>query len=200
MELVCLDLEGVLVPEIWLGVAERTGIEALKRTTRDEPDYSKLMSGRIEILKSHNLTLRDIQEVIGSMKPLPGALDFLDELRRQTQVIILSDTFHQFSSPLMSQLGRPTLFCNELVVDKNGTIQDFRLRQPDGKRRAVVAFRTMGLRVTAAGDSYNDLSMIKEAHRGAFFRPPRSIVEENPTIPVFEEYSSFLSYLKEERR
>jgi phosphoserine/homoserine phosphotransferase len=197
MNLVCLDLEGVLVPEIWLNVAAKTGIDALKRTTRDEPDYSKLMAGRIEILQAHNLTLKDIQEVISTMDSLPGALDFLNQLRSNTQVVILSDTFEQFAQPLMKQLAWPTLFCNQLVVNAHGTIIDFKLRQQDGKKKAVAGFQSMGLRVTAAGDSYNDLTMIKLADRGALFRPPASIIEEEPELPVFNEYQEFFEFLVE---
>ena len=195
MELICLDLEGVLVPEIWIGLAQRTGIDALNKTTRDEPDYSKLMRGRLDILRTHGLGISDIQEVIAEMDPLPGAESFLDRLRKRTQVVILSDTFRQFAAPLMDKLNRPTLLCNDLVVSENGTIEDFRLRQADGKRHAVLGFQSMGLEVTAAGDSYNDLSMIKAADRGAFFRPPRKIVEEEPSYPVFEDYEPFLDFL-----
>ncbi len=195
MELICLDLEGVLVPEIWLGLAQKTGIKDLERTTRDEPDYSKLMTQRLSILKENQLTLADIQDVIESMDPLPGAQDFLGALREVTQVVILSDTFRQFASPLMAKLSRPTLLCNDLIIGQKGTLDDFRLRQPDGKRMAVLGFQSMGLSVTAAGDSYNDLSMIKTADRGAFFRPPQSILQEEPNIPVFTEYEDFLSFL-----
>lgn len=195
MNLVCLDLEGVLVPEIWLNVAAKTGIEALNRTTRDEPDYSKLMAGRIDILHAHNLGLADIQGVISTMDPMPGALEFLNQLRSQTQVVILSDTFEQFAQPLMKKLEWPTLFCNNLVVNPDGIIVDFKLRQQDGKKRAVAGFQSMGLRVTAAGDSYNDLAMIKGADRGALFRPPASIIKEQPHLPVFHEYQEFLLYL-----
>lgn len=195
MDLICLDLEGVLIPEIWLNLASRTGIAELERTTRDEPDYSKLMNGRLEILRRHGLGIRDIQEVIATMEPLEGARDFLERLRRETQVVILSDTFRQFATPLMEQLRWPTLFCNNLVIDDDDSIIDFTLRQADGKRQAVRGFQAMNLRVLAAGDSYNDLSMIKTADRGAFFRPPESITVEEPDIPVFHEYGDFLEFI-----
>ncbi|WP_037547686.1 bifunctional phosphoserine phosphatase/homoserine phosphotransferase ThrH [Spirochaeta lutea] len=195
MNLICLDLEGVMVPEIWINLAKKTGIASLERTTRDEPDYSKLMNGRLEILREHNLTIHDIHEVINSLEPLPGAVDFLDTLREQAQVVILSDTFQQFAAPLMRKLRWPTLLCNDLVIDDHGVIQDFKLRQADGKRRAVEGFQSMGLSVTAAGDSYNDLSMIKAAQRGAFFRPPQRITLEEPDYPVFTEYPPFVDFL-----
>lgn len=196
MTVVCLDLEGVLVPEIWIEFAQKTGIEELKLTTRDIPDYNVLMKRRIEILKEHNLKLKDIQEVISQMKPLEGAKEFVEELRKKTQLIILSDTFTQFAAPLMAQLNYPTLFCNDLIVDKNGMISDFRLRINDGKRCAVEALMSINLSVIAAGDSYNDLSMIKTAHIGAFFRPPASIVKENPTVPVFNRHDEFLAFIE----
>src|SRR5688572_23454699 len=172
MHLACLDLEGVLVPEIWINVAERTGISELRRTTRDEPDYDRLMKGRIEILDSHRLRLSDIERVIGSMQPLEGAVEFLEWLRERHPVVILSDTFEQFSKPLMRQLGFPALFCNSLDIDPDGRISGYRLRQSDGKRRAVVAFHSLGYRVIAAGDSYNDTAMLAEADRGILFRAP----------------------------
>ncbi len=195
MDLICLDLEGVLIPEIWLKLADITGIEKLKCTTRDEPDYAKLMRSRLDILEENKLMLADIQEVIAEISPLDGAMEFLTSLRSERQVVILSDTFPQFALPLIKQLGWPTFFCNDLVINEAGKIKDFVLRQPDGKRRAVLAFQSMNLKVLAAGDSYNDLSMIREADRGAFFRPPVSITKDEPDIPVFEEYSAFLDFI-----
>ena len=166
MEIVCLDLEGVLVPEIWIAFAEKTGITELKRTTRDEPDYNKLMAWRMDILREHFLTLTDIQNTISEIKPLEGAKEFLDKLRAMTQVVILSDTFREFASPLMKQLGWPTILCNSLVVDEDNMLSGMKLRQVDGKRKAIEGFRGMGFRTFAAGDSYNDLSMIHTADRG----------------------------------
>ena len=192
MKLVCLDLEGVLVPEIWINFALDTGIEALKKTTRDEPDYDKLMNYRLDILDKKGLKLPDIQKVIGAMDPLPGAKDFIDELRSKTQVIILSDTFDQFAQPLMKKLDWPTLFCNTLEVESDGRISGYRLRQQDGKRKAVEGFHSMGLKVIASGDSYNDLSMIKKADAGVLFTPPESIVKENPEIPVAVNYTELM--------
>ncbi len=196
MFVVCLDLEGVLVPEIWISVAEKTGIEELRLTTRDIPDYDVLMKGRIEILRQHNLRLSDIQEVISTMKPLEGAKEFLDELRSMTQVVILSDTFDQFAKPLMKQLDWPTIFCNTLEVDENGMITGYRLRQKDGKKHAVEGFHSMNIKVFASGDSYNDLSMIKEAEGGMFFCPPERIVKENPSVPVALNYAELLKEIK----
>ena len=188
MQLVCLDLEGVLVPEIWVEFADRTGISELSRTTRDEPDYDKLMSGRLRILRQHGLGLPDIEKVIAAMAPLPGASDFLDGLREVYEVIILSDTFYEFAHPLMRQLGRPTLFCHSLEVDKEGRVIDYRLRIPDQKRAAVRRLRELNFRVVAAGDSYNDTAMLGEAHRGLFFQPPASIVQAFPQFPVTRSY------------
>jgi phosphoserine/homoserine phosphotransferase len=184
----CLDLEGVLVPEIWINVAERTGIAALRRTTRDEPDYDALMRGRLAILDEHRLGLPDIQAVIGTMAPLDGAVDFLDWLRSQTQVIILSDTFGEFAVPLMRKLGWPTLFCNSLAVDGGGRITGYRLRIPDGKRRAVEALRGLAFRVVAAGDSYNDTTMLAAADAGILFRPPQNVIDDFPQFPVTRTY------------
>ena len=185
----CLDLEGVFVPEIWINVAERTGIAALRRTTRDEPDYDKLMRGRLEILDQHRLGLGDIQAAIDGMAPLDGAVEFLDWLRARTQVIVLSDTFYEFAAPLMRKLGRPTLFCNSLVVDGAGRIVDYRLRIPDGKRRAVEALRALAFRVVAAGDSYNDTTMLSAADAGILFRPPANVVADFPQFPVTATYA-----------
>jgi phosphoserine/homoserine phosphotransferase len=184
----CLDLEGVLTPEIWINVAERTGIEALRRTTRDEPDYDKLMRYRIAILDERHITLADIQKVIGSMAPLDGALDFLNWLRERFQVLILSDTFEQFAQPLMAQLGYPTLFCNSLIIDDQGMIRDFRIRIRDGKRKAVMGLKLLNFDVIAAGDSYNDTTMLKEADRGILFCPPDNVVREFPQFPVTRDY------------
>jgi phosphoserine/homoserine phosphotransferase len=185
----CLDLEGVLVPEIWINVAERTGIPALRRTTRDEPDYDTLMRGRLAILDQHRLGLPDIQAVIGAMEPLEGALEFLDWLRSHTQVIILSDTFAEFAAPLMRKLGWPTLFCNSLEVDRSGRITGYRLRIPDGKRRAVEALRSLAFRVVAAGDSYNDTTMLAAADAGILFRPPQNVIDDFPQFPVTRTYA-----------
>jgi len=188
MLVACLDLEGVLVPEIWINVALKTGIEELKRTTRDEPDYDKLMQQRIGILDRHGLKLADIQRVIGTMEPLDDAQGFLDWLRERFQVLILSDTFDQFSKPLMQKLGWPTLFCNTLEIDASGRIAGYRLRQKDGKRRAVEALQSLAFRVIAAGDSYNDTAMLAAADGGILFRPPDNVVREFPQFPVTKTY------------
>ena len=185
---VCLDLEGVLIPEVWIAFAEKTGIDALRRTTRDEPDYDKLMRGRLGILDEHGFKLGDIQDVISTMKPLPGAREFLDALRARTQVIILSDTFYQFAAPFMRQLGQPTLFCHQLVVDEADRVTDYQLRIPDGKRKAVAALKDIGFRVHAAGDSYNDTTMLKEADKGVLFRCPDNVAQE---FPEFERTDAF---------
>ncbi|WP_319559617.1 bifunctional phosphoserine phosphatase/homoserine phosphotransferase ThrH [Marispirochaeta sp.] len=189
MRVVCLDLEGVLVPEIWINVAEKTGIEELRLTTRDIPDYDVLMNKRLGILDEHRLTLKDIQEVIASMSPLPGAGDFLEELRGAYQVIILSDTFDQFAAPLMRQLHWPTLFCNTLEVNDSHRITGYCLRQQDGKRKAVEALRSLNMRIIASGDSYNDISMLTAAHAGVLFCPPENIIAEYPEFPVTREYN-----------
>lgn len=186
--IVCLDLEGVLVPEIWINVAEATGIEALRRTTRDEPDYDKLMRFRIEILAERGLTLSDIQTVIGRMGPLDGARDFLAWLRPRHQVIILSDTFYEFAAPLLAQLDHPCLFCNSLVVDERGRVLGYRLRIRDGKRKAVMALKLLNFEVIAAGDSYNDTTMLDEADAGILFRPPDNVVRDFPQFPVTRTY------------
>ena len=184
----CLDLEGVLVPEIWINVAERTGIAELSRTTRDEPDYDKLMRQRIEIMDRHGLKMRDVSLAIDAMGPLLGAREFLDWLRERAQVIILSDTFYQFAAPLMRQLGHPCLFCNDLEVDGQDRITGYRLRIPDGKRRAVESLRTLNFRIVAAGDSYNDTTMLGAADGGILFRPPPNVVAEFPQFPVTTNY------------
>ncbi|MEE2704106.1 MAG: bifunctional phosphoserine phosphatase/homoserine phosphotransferase ThrH [Myxococcota bacterium] len=196
MVIVCLDLEGVLVPEIWVNVAERTGIEALRRTTRDEPDYDKLMRARLEILDQHGLGIREIAEVIGGLEPLDGARGFLDELRERFQVLILSDTFYPFAGPLMRKLGFPTLFCHDLEIDAQGRIRNYRLRMPDQKRAAVRSLRELLFPVVAAGDSYNDTTMLSEADAGILFRPPANVIEEFPQFPVTEGYPELLSAIE----
>jgi phosphoserine/homoserine phosphotransferase len=193
--IVCLDLEGVLVPEVWIGVAERTGIPELRRTTRDEPDYDVLMRYRLEILDAHKLRLRDIQAVIASMRPLDGASEFVGWLRERCQAIILSDTFLQFAGPLMRQLGYPTLFCHSLEVDPSGRITGYRLRMPDQKRASVRALRDLNFHVIAVGDSYNDTSMLSAAQAGVFFRPPEKILSEFPQFPVTRTYEELRSTL-----
>ncbi|MCM2334802.1 MAG: bifunctional phosphoserine phosphatase/homoserine phosphotransferase ThrH [Anaeromyxobacteraceae bacterium] len=190
MQIVCLDLEGVLVPEIWIAFSERTGIAELRRTTRDEPDYDKLMRFRLELLRKHGLKLEDIQEVIAGMGPEPGAKAFLDALRERYQVIILSDTFYEFAMPLMAQLGMPTLFCHRLETDAEGFVAAYHLRQPDQKRQAVKAFKGLAFRCIAAGDSYNDTAMLGEAHAGILFRPPDNVVREFPQFPVTRDYAA----------
>ena len=189
MQIVCLDLEGVLVPEIWIEFAGRTGISELKRTTRDEPDYDKLMAGRLALLRQHGLGLPDIQQVIAAMGPMAGARDFLDALRDAYQVIILSDTFYEFARPLMQQLGLPTLFCHSLEADAAGMLVDYRLRMPDQKREAVKRLKELNFQVVAAGDSYNDTAMLGEAHRGILFHPPENVVREFPQFPVTLNYA-----------
>jgi phosphoserine/homoserine phosphotransferase len=193
VEIACLDLEGVLVPEIWISFAEGTGIEELRLTTRDVPDYDALMTRRLSILAEHDLGLSDIQQVIGGMSPLPGAKEFLDWLREQTQVVILSDTFYQFAAPLMRQLGWPTLFCHRLEIGEGGRVSNYRLRQKDGKRQAVRAFHQLNFRVIAAGDSYNDTTMLSEADAGILFRPPDNVIEEFPQFPVARSYDELRS-------
>jgi phosphoserine/homoserine phosphotransferase len=185
----CLDLEGVLVPEIWINVAEATGIAALRITTRDEPDYDKLMRNRIRILDEHKLSLDDIQQVIRKMGPLDGAHEFLSWLRGEHQVIILSDTFYEFAAPLMEQLGHPTLFCHSLVVDAQRHVRDYRLRIQDGKRKAVMALKLLNFGVVAAGDSYNDTTMLSEADAGILFCPPDNVAREFPQFPVTRTYA-----------
>ena len=189
MQVVCLDLEGVLIPEIWIAFAERTGIAEFRRTTRDEPDYDKLMRYRLGLLKQHGLKLADIQAVIGGMSPMDGAKDFLDDLRSRFQVIILSDTFYEFADPMMRQLGRPTLFCHRLVIDAQGFVADYKLRQPNQKAHAVNALKGLNYQVIAAGDSYNDTGMLGAADAGFFIHPPESIVAQFPQYPVNRSYA-----------
>ena len=188
MQIVCLDLEGVLVPEIWIEFSQRTNIPELSRTTRDEPDYDKLMRGRIALLLRHKLGLRDIQKVIDEMRPLDGAREFLDALRAETQVVILSDTYYEFAAPLMRQLGYPTLFCHKLVIDDAGRVSDYQLRLRDHKRASVAAFRALNFHTIAAGDSYNDTGMLSEAHAGILFRPPQKVIDDFPQFTVVRTY------------
>lgn len=194
---VCLDLEGVLIPEVWIAFAEKTGIDALRRTTRDEPDYDKLMQGRLQILDEQGFKLSDIQDVIAAMKPLPGAKAFLDALRERSQLIILSDTFYQFAAPFMRQLGQPTLFCHQLLTDESDRVTGYQLRIPDGKRRAVESLKGIGFRVHAAGDSYNDTTMLKEADRGILFRCPDNVAEEFPQFKRTDAYEELMAALLE---
>ena len=194
--IVTLDLEGVLTPEIWIAVAEKTGIPELRRTTRDEPDYDKLMQGRLKLLDQHGLKLSDIQAVIGSLRPLDGALEFLRELRPMTQVILLSDTFEQFAQPLMRQLEWPTLLCHRLEV-VNDRIVNYRLRVPEQKQKAVAALKLLNYRVIAAGDSFNDTLMLAEAHVGFLFRAPEKVKQQFPQFPAVETYGDLLKQIKE---
>lgn len=196
MNVVCLDLEGVLVPEIWIAFAEATNIPELKKTTRDEPDYDKLMNYRLGILKEHGLGLKEIQDVIATIDPMPGAKEFLDELRELTQVIIISDTFTQFAQPLMKKLGWPTLFCNELEVAEDGTVTGFKMRCEQSKLTTVQALHQAGLETIAAGDSFNDLGMIKASKAGFLFKSTDSIKADNPIIPAFEEYAELMAGIK----
>jgi len=196
VNVVCLDLEGVLVPEIWIAFAEESGIPELKKTTRDEPDYDKLMKYRLDILKEHGLGLKEIQDVIRKIDPMPGAKEFLDALRKKTQVIILSDTFEQFAAPLMEKLGQPTIFCNTLEVAENGTITGFRMRCENTKYTTVKALQSIGFETIASGDSYNDLGMIKASKAGFLFRSPDSIKAENPDVPAYETYDELLAAIE----
>ena len=197
MDIVCLDLEGVLVPEIWIAFSEASGIPELKRTTRDEPDYNKLMNWRLSILKEHGLGLKEIQETIARIDPLPGAKEFLDELRSITQVIVISDTFTQFAKPLMKKLGWPTLFCNSLEVAPDGEITGFKMRIENSKLSTVKALQSVGFETIAAGDSYNDLDMIRAGKAGFLFRSTEQIKKDNPDLPAFEEFAEFLSAIKQ---
>ena len=189
MELACLDLEGVLIPEIWIGFAEKTGIEALRATTRDIPDYDELMQQRLRLLREHELGLPDIQGVIATMAPLDGALDFIEWLKERFQLIILSDTFYEFSQPLMRQLNFPTLFCHRLIAEDSGAIVDYKLRQKDPKRECVKAFHGLNFRVIAAGDSYNDTTMLAEADAGILFSAPDNVIAEFPQFPAVDNYT-----------
>jgi len=196
MEIVCLDLEGTLVPEIWIAFSEKTGIQELRITTREEPDYSKLMDFRMKILREHGYTLKDIQDVIATIEPLNGAREFLDKVRRLTQVVILSDTFTEFAKPLMEKLGWPTILCNSLVVDEDNMLTGIVMRQPDGKRKAIEAFRSINYRTFAAGDSYNDLTMIRTADSGCLFRAPANILREEPDLKLCTTYDEFYEHIR----
>jgi phosphoserine/homoserine phosphotransferase len=198
MNIVCLDLEGVLVPEIWIAFSEASGIPELKRTTRDEPDYDKLMRWRLGILKEHGLGLKEIQDTIARIDPLPGAKEFLDELRSLTQVIIISDTFTQFATPLMEKLGWPTIFCNSLEVAESGEITGFKMRIENSKLTTVKALQSIGYETIASGDSYNDLAMIQASKAGFLFRSTDKIKADYPDLPAFEEYSDLLNAIKEQ--
>lgn len=196
MYVTCLDLEGVLVPEIWIAFSKESGIPELKKTTRDEPDYNKLMNWRLAILKEHGLGLKEIQDTIARIDPMPGAREFLDELRSFSQVIILSDTFTQFAKPLMEKLGMPTIFCNELVVGNDGEITGFRMRQQNPKYNAVKALQSIGYDTIACGDSFNDLGMIKASKAGFLFKSTPAIIADNPDLPAYEEYPDLLNAIK----
>ena len=197
MNIVCLDLEGVLVPEIWIAFAEASGIPELKRTTRDEPDYNKLMNWRLGILKEHGLGLKEIQETIAKIDPIPGAKEFLDELRSLTQVIIISDTFSQFAGPLMKKLGLPTIFCNTLEVAENGEITGFKMRCEQSKLTTVKALQSIGYDTIASGDSHNDLAMIQASKAGFLFRSTEQIKKDYPKLPAFESFDELLAAIKE---
>ncbi|HQZ28428.1 MAG TPA: bifunctional phosphoserine phosphatase/homoserine phosphotransferase ThrH [Verrucomicrobiales bacterium] len=199
MEIACLDLEGVLVPEIWINVAQKTGIDALLATTRDIPDYDVLMTQRLRILDEHGLKIQDVQEVIDSLGPLEGALEFLEWLKSEFQVVILSDTFYEFARPLMRQLGYPTLFCHRLGIGSDGRIKAYHLRMPDQKREAVMRFHELNFQVIAAGDSYNDTSMLGEADRGILFCPPQNVIDEFPQFPVTTDYGQLKEAFLEAR-
>lgn len=196
MNIVCLDLEGVLVPEIWVAFAEETGIPELKKTTRDEPDYDKLMKWRLGILKEHGLGLKEIQETIAKINPMPGAKEFLDELRSMTQVIIISDTFTQFAAPLMKKLGWPTIFCNSLEVAENGGITGYRMRVENSKYSTVKALQSIGFETIASGDSHNDLGMIKASKAGFLFKSTEQIKKDNPELPAYETYDELMEAIK----
>lgn len=196
MDVVCLDMEGVVVPEIWIAFAEATGIPEFKRTTRDEPDYDKLMKYRIDLLKQHGLGLKEVQEVISTIEPLEGAKEFLDTLRKETQVVILSDTFTQFAGPLIAKLGYPSLFCNELVVAEDGEITGYNMRCENSKLTTVKALQSCGFETIAAGDSHNDLAMIRASKAGFLFRSTEQIKKDNSDLPAFEEYDEFLAAIE----
>lgn len=196
MNIVCLDLEGVLVPEIWIAFSEASGIPELRRTTRDEPDYDKLMKWRISLLRERGLTLKDIQNTIATIDPLPGAREFMDELRAMTQVIIISDTFTEFATPLMKKLGWPTIFCNSLVVSDDGFITDFKMRIDHSKLSTIRALHQIGFETIASGDSYNDLEMLTHANAGFLFRSTEQIKADHPELPAFEEYDELLAAIR----
>lgn len=198
MNIVCLDMEGVLTPEIWIAFAEAAGIPELKRTTRDEPDYDKLMKYRINILGEHKLGLKEIQDVISTLEPLDGAKEFLDALREETQVVVLSDTFDQFAKPLIKKLGMPSIYCNTLVISDDGMIADYKMRCKDSKLTTVKALQSCGFETIASGDSFNDLAMIQASKAGFLFRSPESIRSQFPEIPAFEEFDDLLAAIKAE--
>ncbi len=198
MEIICSDLEGVFVPEIWINVAKKTGIEELKLTTRDISDYDVLMQKRLSILDKHNLKLKDITDVIATIDPLPGAYEFVDWLRTVSQLIIVSDTFEQFAGPLMEKLGKPALCCHSLEIGADGRIAGFNIRQPDAKRKTVLGFKMMDYKVIAFGDSYNDTNMLKEADAGMLFCPPANVIEEFPQFPVTTKYDELKSLIEKE--
>ncbi|MEC9119837.1 MAG: bifunctional phosphoserine phosphatase/homoserine phosphotransferase ThrH [Candidatus Thermoplasmatota archaeon] len=197
MLVVCFDLEGVLMPEVWINVAEKTGIEELRRTTRDEPDYDKLMRYRLDILDEHGITIDDIQQVIATMHPMPGAKEFLDEVRARWQVLILSDTFYQFAEPMMVKLDRPTIYCHDLEIDEDSRmLTGWKIRLEDQKRVTVEGLRAMNFNTLAVGDSYNDTNMLAEAHAGILFRPPQNVIDEFPQFPVAEDYAALMSEIE----
>ncbi|NNF98144.1 MAG: bifunctional phosphoserine phosphatase/homoserine phosphotransferase ThrH [Desulfobacteraceae bacterium] len=197
MYVVCTDLEGIFVPEIWINVAERTGIEELRATTRDIPDYDVLMRQRLSLLDAHHIKLKNITDVIATMDPLPGAREFLDWLRERLQVIVVSDTFSEFAHPLMRKLGWPTLFCHSLSTNGSGAITSYKLRQKDSKRQAVLALKKLSYKVISVGDSYNDITMLKEADKAILFRPPQNVVDEYPQFPMATEYDQLKSIIEE---
>jgi phosphoserine/homoserine phosphotransferase len=197
MHIVCSDLEGVFVPEIWVNVSSHTGIDELKLTTRDISDYNVLMKRRLELLHKYGLTLRDVQNVISLLKPLPGALEFIDWLRTKTQLIVVSDTFSEFADPLISQLGRPTLFCHHLTTDQEGNITDYNLRQEDGKKHVVEALQSLNYKVIAIGDSYNDISMLRKADHGILYNPPQNVADENNDLQVVKSYASLKRFISQ---
>lgn len=198
MYIVCSDLEGVFIPEIWINVSKHTGIDELKLTTRDINDYNLLMKRRLEILRQNKLTIDDIQHVIAYIKPLPGAIEFIFWLRKQTQMIVVSDTFSEFAEPIMEKLGRPTLFCHNLTIDHVGTIQDYNLRQPEAKMRVVDALQNLNYKVIAIGDSYNDIAMLRKAELGILFRPPENVIKDHPDLPVVDSYDSLKDIIAEQ--
>ncbi|MBC8315096.1 MAG: bifunctional phosphoserine phosphatase/homoserine phosphotransferase ThrH [Bacteroidales bacterium] len=197
MYIVCSDLEGVFVPEVWINVAEKTGIPELRRTTRDEPDYDKLMHYRMKILDEHGLKLHDIQDVIAQIRPLPGAVEFIAWIKERTQLIVVSDTFRQFAEPMMIQLGRPTLFCHNLEMDETNRITGYKLRQADPKRKTVEALQSLTYKVIAFGDSYNDISMLKQADFGILFRPPQNVINNHSELPVTYDYEELKEILND---
>ncbi len=200
MDMICLDLEGVLIPEIWIAFADKTGIEELKRTTRDEPDYDVLMRYRLDILDREGFTIGQIEEVIDTLDPLPGAEAFLKTIQSQARVVILSDTFEEFVGPLMEKLGHPTLFCHNLEVEASGRIADYKLRLPNHKQKAVEAFRDLNFHVIASGDSYNDLTMLRAAHSGILFQAPDNVIEENPDLPTAFTYDALLEEIEKAKQ